>query len=1370
MSKKTLLLFLNIVFFQFLSINAQNTIPFKHYNYENGLISNWVNSITQDQDGFIWIGTADGLCRFNGYSFDHFENTPSDSSAFADNFISSIAEDPTRNCLWLVTSSGISKFDKTSYKFINYGTFTNTNTTYSPFARGSVCVDSQSNVWVEGFNEGFSDGLFKYMPQKDQFINISKINKSVPKNLTAICEDKNQRLWFGSEKGLYYYIPETDSYQKVNYTLKNGDPLHITSLYVDSKNTLWIGSKQSNSIYICANDRISKYYEPEMESTEYNWIATITSYNNDIILAGIKDLGVMVLNQSTGESDFLQPDLYNPKGLQSKTPIVMYTDKFGNVWIGSYNNGLNFIDKNRKLFDHYHFDYTKTGLMSNSVRALFEDSDGELWIGTKEGGGISKFNAKKRIFKNYKADKSKANWIDNDIVIAINELEAGKLLVGTFGSGIFTYHKKENIFSQFSKANSTRNSISNNNIYSIYKDFDGKIWIGNNSYTDIYNPISKQYSHLKNVTYARCFFDTGEDILIGTWSNGVYKYNKNKGIAKQFELTDSKRILDKKTRINNITQDLDGTIWFATNKGLVQHNPKEGTNKVFTENDGLSNDNICAVLVDDINNIWVSTKGGISKLNANKKSFKNYDKHDGLQSNVFEEFVSLKTSNGYLLFSGTNGFNIFHPDSIKDNPNIPNVLLTEMLVLNEPVEIGAPGSPLTKHISLTNELELTYEQSSFSFEFIGINYTSPENNKYRYKLEGYDNDWKNAEHNRIATYTHLPAGDYTFKVIASNNDGLWNNEGTSVRVKVWPPFWKSKTAIFIYFVLLILLLSLFSAIITYRTNHENKLKAEILEKQRIDEAGKNRLRFFTNISHELRTPLTLITAPLEKLTHYETKDPKLKSNLLSMNRNAQRLLRLINQLMDFRRIEENRIRLKVAQGDIIKESKEIFNSFEDIAQNKNINLLFSGSEQNTAQCWFDFSILEKVLFNLLSNAIKFTNEGGNIELSVQIENDKAILKVKDDGVGIPSDSLGKVFDRFYTTDFVDHHQTGAGIGLSFTKSLVNLHRGNIDVESEIDRGTCFSFTIPIDKKSFKTEEITTISYNGSNFTDQPTIPQSIQFEETQTELVSKKETVMIVEDHDDLREYLLSNFEEYTLIECTNGEMALKKAKEQMPDLILSDIMMPKMNGLELCNSIKTDFITSHIPVILLTARTSDDQKIEGFRHHADAYIEKPFNIDLLKIQVENILQLRENIKEKYNNAETNNIDLIDETCDIPPLDKLFLDKVSELITLKISDFDLSVEGLSSELGMSRSQLFRKFKALLNTTPSKYIRDIRLKHAAELLIKQHHNVNEVTFMVGFSDVSHFISLFKNQYGQTPKQFSECHLKKINGGTNQSNQV
>ncbi|MGQ1909124.1 hybrid sensor histidine kinase/response regulator transcription factor [Marinifilum sp. RC60d5] len=1354
MTKSKPFLLITLIFCQVLNVLGQKSFPFKHYNYENGLISNWVNAITQDHDDFIWIGTAEGLCRFNGYSFDSFQNIPMDSTSIANNFISSIAEDTTRNCLWLVTSNGISKFDKNNYQFKNYSISTSQSKSYTPFARGSVCVDSESNVWVEGFNEGFNEGLFKYNAKEDSFINISKTNKNVPKYLTAIYKDKKQRLWFGTEKGLYYYLPKTNTFKQVKYTLENKEQLNITTLFSDSNNRLWIGSKQSNSLYICENDSISKYYEPNLETTEYNWISSISNYNNNIILAGIRDFGVLVLNQSTGESHLLQPDLYNPKGIKSKTPRTMFTDSFGNLWIGSYNNGLNFIDRHRKLFDHYHFNYTSKGLMSNSVRALFEDSDGEIWIGTKEGGGISKFNTDKEIFNNYKADKSKINWLDNDIIIAINELEKGKLLIGTFGSGIFTFHKKENYFTKFSTAKENENSISNNNIYSIYKDYDGNIWIGNNSYVDIYKPETKQFTHLKNVTYARCFQDIGKYILIGTWSNGLYIYNKSTGIANTYKLNNSYNTLTSKTRINSITQDQNKNVWLATNKGLIKHIIKTKTTKLYDKKHGLSSSYICAVLTDNNNNIWVSTKGGISKLNTKTNKFKNYDKNDGLQSNVFEEFVSLKTSTGKLLFSGQNGFNIFHPDSIKDNPNIPNVLITDMLVLNKTVKIGEKGSPLTRHISLTDKLELSNEQSSFSFEFIGINYTSPENNQYRYKLEGYDTEWKNAEHSRIATYTHVPAGDYTFKVIASNNDGVWNNKGASVQIKIDPPFWKSNIALLLYFIFLVLSLFLFTNMIIYRTNHENKLKAEILDKQRIEEAAKNRLKFFTNISHELRTPLTLITAPLENLVNYQYKDAQLKSLILGMNRNAQRLLRLVNQLMDYRSVEENRIKLKVSKGNIFNDSEEILKSFSYAANNKNISLKFNSSKNQEIEYWYDFGILEKVLFNLISNALKFTNKNGTIDLNLHVIDSIATIKIIDSGIGIAPELLDKVFDRFYTTDFVDYHQTGTGIGLSFTKSLIDLHRGSISVESEVNKGSCFTVQIPVKKDAFKADEFRSVT-KKEPISNTNTVPQIAVSTQKNIETNKKKDSLLIVEDNDDLREYLITSFQNYNIIECTNGKEALAQAKEKMPDIILSDIMMPIMNGLELCNLLKTDFVTSHIPIILLTARTSDDQKLEGFKHHADAYIEKPFNIELLKIQVENLLQLRKSIKIKF--KENNIVNTIKE--DVPPIDKLFLDKVSDIIQSKITDSDLSVESFSTALGMSRSQLFRKFKSLMDTTPSQFIRVTRLNYAAELLKINQHNVNEVTYMAGFSDVSHFISLFKNQFGQTPKQYSESFLAK-----------
>lgn len=1344
------MILLIVILFPFFSISkAQSSYKFKHFNYNSGLSSNVVKAIIQDKDGFMWIGTDNGLNRFDGYSFKSYTSISGDSTSLNNNMISALTEDTLRNCLWVLTLTGVSRLDKTTYTFKNYA-LNDSRTYFVPFANGSICLDQDNNLWLEGFSSGRKKSLYKYNADKDIFVNyIGKI-KDLPRDFTSIFTDKNKQLWFGTRKGLFRYNQQTNKAKQISFKDLNTNDQHVTSTYVDDKNNIWLTYKKDYRIYKCTHDTITEFYNPRIIPNEYNTISTLTKYDNKII-AGIRDLGILILDLTTKETQLLQPDKYNDTSINSKVPLVTYNDKLGNLWIGTYNNGINFLDKNAKHFNHHHFNFDPKGLMSNQVRALFQDSDGEIWIGTKEEGGISRFHPKEGTFDNYKADKSRKNWLSNDIVISINELSPGKLLVGTYGSGIFLYDKNKNIFKPFANTEMGTNTISQNHVYAMYKDQEGLIWIGNNGLADIFNPTTQHYTHLNGITHARCFADLGDSVIIGTWSAGAFCYHKKDQSIQQFHFKNIGNLSDKELLINAITQDLNGTLWFATNKGLIKQGPSVQDCGLSNKEDELAENNICAVLVDDHNNIWVSTKGGISRLDHQTGAIKNYDKYDGLQSSLFENFVSLKTNSGHLLFAGLNGFNIFHPDSIQENPNIPNVFLTGLNVLNKAIKIGDESNILSKHISLTDEITLTYDQSSFSLEFIALNYTSPENNQYQYILEGFDHEWIDASSNRKASYTYMPAGEYTFKVKASNNDGVWNEEGASVHITVLPTFWKSKTALVIYFVVLFLFLLLLKTIITYRTRQENKLQQEQIQKKRIEEEGKSRLRFFTNISHELRTPLTLITAPLERLTLYQTEDKLLKTQLLSMNRNAQRLLRLVNQLMDFRRMEENKIKLAVSKGDIISEAKEIFNSFQYIAQKKGLSLTFITPHQTTIECWYDADILEKSLYNLLSNAIKFTEKNGAITLELKITDAQLCIQVKDTGVGISTEAIDKIFDRYYTTDHPDQNQSGTGIGLAFTKNMIHLHHGTIEVESTENKGSCFTICFPVDKSSYTDHETQHIKIKSPLLID-----TSIDLPHEPMPLatpIANTKTIMIVEDYDDLRDYLIQHFSEYNVIACANGKAALEQAKDKMPDIILSDIMMPEMNGLELCHQIKTNLITSHIPVVLLTARTTNDQKLEGYKHLADAYIEKPFSIELLKAQVTNLIQLRENITKNYS-KHTNTADPEKVTEKQNPLDKIFLDKIDHIIEINMMDNALSVERISAEVGMSRSQLFRKFKAIIDTTPSQYIRIFRLNKASKLLMSQQYNVNEVAFMVGFADVSHFISAFKKQFKQTPKQYAE----------------
>lgn len=1330
------------------SLSAADThaSKFNHFTYENGLPSNWVTSIVQDQEGFMWFGTSDGLARFDGYDFKVFDSLGDDSIAVKGNFVSDIDEDVERQCLWIVTRYGITKFDKATYTFKNYHLCTSHNHKYSPFSRGSVCVDSFGDVWVEGFSDVFSEGLLKYDEEKDKFINLSTHNSKVPSQISLVYEDNSQRLWIGSKDGLYNY--DRGNYTKVPMASNIGDSLYITTVTQSRDGRLWVGTHHDHSIYLLDNDTLRLFYSSAFSTDDYNWISSITFHNNNTLVASVKDVGVMMLNVKSKKCQLLQPDMYNSGSLSDKNIFTLYVDDINNLWVTTYNNGVDLLDANQKSFALKQFNFSDKGLLSNNVRAFFQDSDGDIWVGTKQGGGLSQFYPSTGTFDNYQADANKLNWLDNDIVISINELEKGKLLVGTYGGGIYLFDKEKKNFSRFSIPHSGVNSISDKYVYSIYKDNDGLIWIGANSGVDIYNPITKKFSHPAGITYARCFLDLGPTVLMGTWTKGLWMYNKFTKQSGIYHFNHPNLLGVKDLRINDMALTHDGSAWLATNYGLIKYSYRQD-DVLISEINGLPTNDVCAVLLDDYDNVWASTKAGIVKYSNSLQEVTVYDKSDGLQADVFELFVSMKTTSGEMYFAGSQGFNHFYPNKIKDNLVVPKVYISDLMVLNQTVEIGTTNSPLTKHISKTDKITLNHDQSTFSLEYVAVNFTSPEKATYLYMLDGYDEEWRDGDVTRRANYTQVAPGKYVFKVKASNNDGLWNKEAVELEVVIKPHFLASPPAFIIYFVLFVLFLILFQMIVRNNALQKSKLEKEVKEKQRLQEMSRKRIRFFTNISHELRTPLTLIAAPLSRLVNYNTTDKQLLSSIQIMDRNAKRLMRIVNQLMDFRRVEENMINLKVLETDVVDKVKMVLSSFNGVINNRSIKITFKTNSPNGHQAWFDAEILDKILFNLLSNAVKFSDINGEIIVELQIVQDTMIINVIDHGCGIKTENLDKIFERFYTADYADHNISGAGVGLSFTKSLVELHKGEVGVSSTFGEGSCFTVSMPINEEAYGIKEREEL-HQEQLVEDIIPVQEVIEAPAPGHEGAKREELILIVEDFEDLREYLELNLSNYQTISCGNGKEALKLANERMPDLILSDVMMPEMDGLELCKHIKTSVVTSHIPVVLLSARTSAEQKLEGYVHHADAYIEKPFSIDLLSMQISNIIQTRKSIASKYNS------EILDECSDdeMMPLDKNFLDKAIVIVTDNIDNTNFCVESLSAELGMSRSQLFRKFKALTNSTPSQFIKIARLKKAADLLSGKVHNVNEVAFLVGFADSSHFIASFKKYYGLTPKQFAQ----------------
>jgi signal transduction histidine kinase/DNA-binding response OmpR family regulator len=817
--------------------------------------------------------------------------------------------------------------------------------------------------------------------------------------------------------------------------------------------------------------------------------------------------------------------------------------------------------------------------------------------------------------------------------------------------------------------------------------------------------------------------------------------------------------------------DSRGLIWLATQEGLNIFDPESNSIYRYYIDDGLPDNSPLAILEDNDGLIWISTISGITNIRIGdrvesgryKLEFASFNESDGLQGKEFNEGIAYKTTRGELIFGGPNGFNIFNPSDLTYNTKPPDILITGLQIFNRTIRTGQKVNGriiLSNAITETSEIVLKHFEDVVSIEFAALNYIHPEKNRYEYILEGFNREWMQAGANeRKATYTNLDPGEYVFRVKGSNNDGIWNTNGKSLKIIVKPSIWKTKAAIISYFILLLTALILLRYMILLKERIRVQIDQERQEARRRHELDLLKIRFFTNVSHEFRTPLSLILAPLEKLLKKGGNgNEEERSQYKLMYRNSRRLLNLVNQLLDFRRMEVQKISLRPAYGDIVIFINEIFQTFTDLAERKRITFTYTTSH-NEFFTWFDHDKVEKIIFNLLSNAFKFTPEGEKIGIDLHIEpakknlgqhedpkseQDRVKVKVCDTGIGIPAENINRIFDRFFQNDVPDSMiNQGSGIGLSLTKEFVQLHNGTIEVESEPGKGSCFTVTLLLSAVALGTTQ------------GQDDLSESITLlpEEEEIDIKpvtnGKKALVLLIEDNDDFRFYLKDNLKgRYSIIEACDGKEGIAKAIGNLPDLIVSDIMMPEVDGIELCRQVKSNPNTSHIPIILLTARMSEQKKLKGFETGADDYITKPFSFEMLESRMNNLIEQRERIR----NSFQQHFKIEPGEIGITSLDEKLIEKALKLVENNMSNSDFSVEKLSRELGMSRVHLYKKLTSLTGKTPIEFIRTMRLKRAAQLLGKSQLTVSEIAYEVGFNDPRYFSKYFKTEFGVLPSQY------------------
>ncbi|MEQ1798990.1 MAG: two-component regulator propeller domain-containing protein [Lacibacter sp.] len=1342
---------------------AQKHFNFSVLNSNVGLSHNQVNTILKGSDGFLWFGTMSGLNRYDGYSCRVFRKNYSDSSSLPDNSIQSLYELPDGK-MWVLTMGGTCIYNSHTEKFdADY---------FSYLLSLGLPSNPISNI-VKG-NKGrywfIYDNLDLYMYSgKDQ--KARSLRETLKLNslgrITSLRETNDGKLWIVYENGfLQHYDINSNRIIFSSTALQNLNKSNYPfNLFIDNEGDVWLWTLNNGVVLFQPKDNSVRQFNENSFPTKLNTnlVSQIVQDNNGLIWVATDHGGVNLINKKDNFStSYLLNDPKDLRSLSQNSITAMYKDDNGIIWLGTYKQGVNYLNSNTVLFPLYHHqESNRNSLPYDDVNRFIEDKSGNIWIGTN-GGGLIFFDRKQNTFKQYLHDPNNKNSLSNNVIVSLLIDHAGILWIGTYFGGLNSFDGTK--FTHYRHSDQDSSSLANDNVWEIFEDREQNLWIGTlGSGLDRLDRKTNGFKHYQNngklndplpANFVSSILqDKKGNLWIGT-SGGIAVFEKNKTTSVFYQDNNEKNSLSNNNVIC-ISEDSKGRIWVGTREGL--HLFKEQTKdfQTFTTADGLPDNMILNILEDSHQTLWLSTPNGL--CNAIPKEDKgrlvfsiiSYDENNNLQNREFNDNAALKTRADELIFGGPSGFNIINPDKIVKTVFHPKIVLTGLQILNKRVE---PGELINNRVLLQQSLselqsiDLKYKENVFSIEFASLDFDHSNQDKYAYMLVGFNSDWLYADGNlRRATYTNLDPGHYTFKVKVLNRDGVWSEEKTLL-INVKPPFWRSTVAYIIYVLLLAGLFWLAWRITLDRVHMRYEVEHQRKEAERAHTMEQLKTKFFTNVSHEFRTPLSLIIAPLDKMIKHSG-DEEQKKQLNLVQRNAKRLLSLVNQLLDFRKMEVQEMHLHPAIGDIIGFSKDISNSFTDIAEKKNIRFSFS-SNIDDLEIYFDKDKIEKILFNLLSNAFKYTHDNGMVSINLAYNppaNDEIdgtlAIEIKDTGIGIPAGMQEKIFERFFQTDVPQSMvNQGTGIGLAITKEFVRLHKGIITVKSEPEQGTCFTVLIPAKK-----------IYDAPAHS--ATIPVSVEDEAQmipdETQKRNKKKTILVVEDNEDIRFYLKDNLKgQYRVEEAANGKEGWEKIKQLNPDLVVSDIMMPLMDGVELAKKIKTETLTAHIPVILLTAMGSEEKQLEGLQAGVNDYITKPFTFEILASRIRNLLAQQELLQKRFHKQ----IEVNPGEVTITPVDEKFLKQALEVVEKNMDNAEFSVEDFSRDMFMNRVTLYRKILSITGKTPIEFIRSIRLKRSAQLLEKSGLSIAEIAYQVGFNNPKNFTKAFKEEFRIPPSQY------------------
>ncbi|SER24834.1 two-component regulator propeller domain-containing protein [Pedobacter rhizosphaerae] len=1305
----------------------------KYLGVEDGLSNNVVNSLYQDRFGFIWMGTYDGLNRYDGYSFKVFRNKWDNENSLINNHIIALNGD-AKDRVWIGTQKGISYFDYSDTK-IHPVYYLNQPQIKITSAINTISVSKNGDVYIGSEEKGLF--VVKNGADKASLLTIRNNNSY---SVKASDFDQNDVLWFSiKDRGIYTW---TNAELKLVFNGIKG----VTKLLNGANNQLWVGTE--NGLFIL--DKKTKILRRAPFKLSNENIMSLRLNKNGQLWVATDGGGITIHDIKKNHTEYLTAG--KEKGSLSSNSIgAILEDRESRKWIATLRGGVDLIDSKDTQFKTINADpFQQNTLVNNFVLSFCEDAEHNIWIGT-DGGGLSIWNPKTKHFQNLVHHSGNPGTLTSNFVTSILKDNQNTIWVASFSGGIDRYDKLSGKFKHYHCYNTVK-GIEEVNLWKLFQDRKGNLWAGTTKGGALYrfNPLADKFDLFdNNLRDIHTIYEDRSGVL---WA-GNYTHLIKIDVAHK-----KHQFVPVNSAIRAIHEDRFHNFWIGTEGGgLLNFNRKSYQFVRYIEDNGLPSNSILNILEDNSGNLWCSTYNGLSKLNIKSKSFKNYYATDGLQSNQFNYNAALKLSNGEFLFGGIKGFNKFYPDSIRINKRVPQLVLTDFRVNNVPIDDDPYFDKASSVVNL-QEISIPFNAAVISVDFAAIEYSFQDQIKYAYFLEGWDRDWNFVDKLNTAYYSRLNEGHYKLHIKSTDTEGAWSNNEKIIKITILPPWYRTWWAYSLYF---IAVSSLYYLFWLYR-KRQQRLKHEVeitnMKMEKEKELNEKKLNFFTNISHELRTPLTLIVNPIKDIL--STKESGAEKNDLNVvYRNSRRLLSLVDQLLLFRKSESENDSLKLVELNLFKFAKEIFMCFSYLAKNNHIQYTFHCEDENL-KIQADKEKLEIILFNLLSNALKFTPKEGFVRLAIVKNADRIQISVSDSGPGIPEEVGDKLFDKFYKVMNKTSLKIGFGIGLYLVKNFVELHKGTISYQTKSGEGTTFILHLP---------QVSTIEniQPSVGFDNELTYVNELISQEEEEEraeqertghlelLISDLHTILIVDDNEEVLDYIQQIFKNtFKIYRAENGLYGLKVAQEFLPDIIISDVNMDGLNGIELCKAVKEDQALSHIPVILLTADPSNEMRLMGLEAGAYDFIAKPFDKELFTAKINSVIKNRTNLQSYFYNEIT----LKSDTYKVSQEDKGFLQRCITIIEENLMETEFNVKSLASDLGMSHSNLYKKIKTTSGLSINSFIRFIRIRKAAELLINTNLNINEAAFRVGINDIKYFREQFQKQFKLTPSDFIKKHRK------------